>query len=431
MNAVFSLPALPYPEFPLRPHRNGQWYKSVWNPRTGKSEQYYFGSWRDDLGGDRAINEPFTGWLARRKAIKAGIDNVNIEPIGTVRTLGELMARFLAHKLGKCRVGELSRTTLGDYFREVKLFVEFLKPGTPPGGLRPEHFSAYMDHLVSARKLGRHSRRRVRAYITAMLNFGVKNNWYSMPGTGADWIAPATDPDSIRQAKARAGIKDYSDRILSGDEITQLLKRSSPNFRAMILLGINCGLGPADIGRLRWNMVDLERRRLKFPRPKTGVMRHGSLWRRTVRALKRVQKLKHNRRAMEDNRTSALIFVTRNGLPFYREVEEQSVFEIDGKSVQKVTGVTIHKPILCTFGRMVRELKMDGVSFYRLRHTFKTLGKKARDREALDLMMGHKDVSTGKVYDHEAISWRRIERVAKVVYRQLWRTARVFGAALP
>jgi site-specific recombinase XerD len=69
---------------------------------------------------------------------------------------------------------------------------------------------------------------------------------------------------------------------------------------------------------------------------------------------------------------------------------------------------------------MVRELGLEGVSFYRLRHTFKTLGKKARDREVLDLMMGYKDTSTGKVYDHEEIGWRRVRRVARIVYRQLW-----------
>ena len=68
MNAVFScaLPSIPYPEFPLRPHRNGQWYKSVWNPRTKKSEQCYFGLWKDDPKGDRALHDPVSGWLARR-----------------------------------------------------------------------------------------------------------------------------------------------------------------------------------------------------------------------------------------------------------------------------------------------------------------------------------------------------------------------------
>jgi integrase len=422
MNAVssFSFPALPYPEFLLRPHRNGQWYKSVWNPRSRKSEQHYFGSWKDDRKGERALSDPIFGWLARRDAIKAGVDNVRVEPIAVALTLAELMGRFLAHKLSKARSGELSPATLGDYFREVEGFVKFMKPNTPPAGLRPEHFTAYMRHLVDERKLGRHSRKRVRAYVTAFLNFGAKNGWYVVPGTGADWIAPATDPDSIRQAKTRAGVKDFSDRILTGKEIDKLLARSTPNFRAMILLGINCGLGPADIGRLRWNMLDFERGRLRFPRPKTGVMRQGYLWKCTQKALNRVRMLKHTRVALDSNGDSALVFVTRKGLPFYRETEIQADVEVDRKKIRKVIGVKVHKPILCTFGRMVRELKLEDVSFYRLRHTFKTLGKKARDREVLDLMMGHKDKSTGKVYDHEQISWRRVRRVARMVYRQLW-----------
>ena len=277
-----------------------------------------------------------------------------------------------------------------------------------------------MRHLTDERKLGRHSRKRVRAYVTAFLNYGAKNGWYVMPGTGADWIAPATDPDSIRQAKARAGVKDFSDRILTGEEINKLLERSTSNFRAMILLGVNCGLGPADIGRLRWNMLELERGRLRFPRPKTGVMRVGYLWKCTRIALERLQTLKHSRLAIDRAGGSALVFVTRKGLPFYREMENHAEVEINGKTVRKVIGIKVQKPILCTFGRMVRELNLEGVSFYRLRHTFKTLGKKARDREVLDLMMGHKDTSTGKVYDHEEIGWQRVRRVARIVYRQLW-----------
>jgi hypothetical protein len=164
MTAVISFPVLPYPEFPLRPHRNGQWYKSVWNPRTRKSEQHYFGSWKDDPKGVRALSDSIFGWLARRDAIKAGVDNVRVERVAAVITLGELMGRFLAHKLSKARSGELSPATLGDYFREVEAFVKYIKPNTPPAGLRPEHFTAYMRHLTDERKLGRHSRKRVRAY---------------------------------------------------------------------------------------------------------------------------------------------------------------------------------------------------------------------------------------------------------------------------
>src|ERR1035441_6235938 len=53
--------------FPLPPHRNGQSYKSVWNSRTTRSEQYYFGPWRDDPKGQWAIKDPEAGWLARQQ----------------------------------------------------------------------------------------------------------------------------------------------------------------------------------------------------------------------------------------------------------------------------------------------------------------------------------------------------------------------------
>jgi hypothetical protein len=105
---MYALPSLPYPDFPLRAHRNGQWYKSVWSRRSKKSEQFYFGSWHDDPKGERALKDPATGWLARKDAIKAGVDNVRVEAVPMVVTLGELMAQFLAHKHGQVKSGDLS-----------------------------------------------------------------------------------------------------------------------------------------------------------------------------------------------------------------------------------------------------------------------------------------------------------------------------------
>ena len=56
-----NLPKLPYDGFPLRRHRNGHWYKSVWNPRTKKSEQFYFGPSNEDCTGTRAMTDPEHG----------------------------------------------------------------------------------------------------------------------------------------------------------------------------------------------------------------------------------------------------------------------------------------------------------------------------------------------------------------------------------
>jgi integrase len=420
MSAHSSLPKLPYDGFPLRPHRNGHWYKSVWNRQSKKTEQFYFGAWVDDPKGKHAMTDPVSGWLVRRDAIKAGIDNVRVQIRGAELTLGELMAHFLSFKRNKVTSGELSLATLDGYLKEVSAFVALMKPTIPAALLKPEHFSLYMQHLVEHRKLGRFARKRVVTYINTFLRFGARNGWITMPNTGVDWRAPSTDPDSMRMARARAGIPDFSDRLVTGEEINKLLARSQPAFRAMILLGINCGLGPADLGRLRWEMIDLERARLNFPRQKSGVRRVGYLWKKTRRALRRVRMLKHNRLALVKEGEHSLVFITRNGLNYYRETEIFGWVEVDGRRVKKLLKIQVDNPILRTFRRMCRELKLTGLTFYRLRHSFRTYGQGARDRGALDACMGHKDGSIGRVYDHEQIEWNRITRIAKVVHRQLW-----------
>ncbi|MCY2950593.1 MAG: tyrosine-type recombinase/integrase [Planctomycetota bacterium] len=330
------------------------------------------------------------------------------------------MAQFLAFKRSQVRAGDLSARTLGDYIHEMEKYVGFLKPGTPVDALRPEHFSAYMGHMIGERKLGRYARRRVRTYINTLLRYGAKNGWYPMPNTGTDWVAPATDSDSVRQAKLRAGLRDYSDRIVTGDELDQLLERATTAFKAIVLLGVNCGLGPADIGRIRWNAINMCTGRLMYPRPKTGVMRIGYLWKKTRAALLQVRALRQNREAIEREGEAALVFITRRNEPYYREREVHRDIEIDGQMVTKLVGIAVENAVSITFRRMAKELNLEGVHFYRLRHTFKTLAKRARDTEAIDAMMGHKDRSIGKVYDHEEVSWSRIKRVARVVYRRLW-----------
>jgi integrase len=416
-----GLRPLPYPGFPLRRHANGTWYKSLWNARTKKTEQFYFGSWRDDPKGERAMGDPQIGWLARRDSIKAGIDNVRVTALASDGlTLGELMARFLIFKRDKAKAGELSLATLGDYLREIERFVNFMKPAAPAAELKPEHFDAYMRFLIEERKLGRHARKRVRSYVTALFRYGSTNGWIALPTMGTAWAAPATDADSMRQAKARAGIKDYSERIVTGAEIDRLMARANPTFKAMILLGVNTGLGPADLGRLRWEMIDLKRGRLIYPRFKTGTVRVGYLWQRTREALLRVQSLKHNHHALENEGQHALVFLTRKALPFYREREVRRTIEVDGKSTTKLAGIAVENSVSITFSRIARELKMTGLSFYRLRHSFRTYAKRAHDRESIDLMMGHRDGASSRIYDHDEIDWRRIRRVARIVHHRLW-----------
>ena len=113
------------------------------------------------------------------------------------------MARFLAFKRDKVTSGELSLATLDGYLKEVQAFVAFQKPGTPAAGLRPGHFSAYMRHMVEARRLGRFARKRVVTYLNTFLRFGEKNGWTTMPNPGVDWVVARDRPRL--DALARAG----------------------------------------------------------------------------------------------------------------------------------------------------------------------------------------------------------------------------------
>lgn len=187
-----------------------------------------------------------------------------------------------------------------------------------------------------------------------------------MPCTGAEWIAPATDRHLVRRAKLRAGKMDYSDRIVTGEELDRLLARAGPAFKAIILIAANCGLGPADIGRLRWNMIDMATGRISFPRPKTGVVRCNYLWKKIRKALQRVRTLRHNRLALAKDGESSLVFLIRRGLPYYREHEIHKVVEVNGVKVKKLTGIAIDNAVSITFRRMTKELNLEGLHLYRM-----------------------------------------------------------------
>jgi integrase len=396
-----SRPKKPYPGFPLFANQNGQWCRKV------QKKPYYFGTWADDLKGERALQD----WNVRQAGIMAGSDNLRVAPLKDGMALGELMGRFLKAMRAAMLADDLAKPTYGDYLRELPVFVEAVGEDAVVAALTPDHFSVYADKLIK-RKLGRHARKRVISYIKAMLNWGATNGQFPTPTFGTAFVVPDTSPDAMRQAKARAGLPDFSERIVTGPEIDKLVDAATPLFKGIILLSVNCGLGPADIGRMKWSNINMETGEMDYPRWKTGVPRRSYLWKRTREALERVATLKHNAAAIHKDGADALIFLTRKGLPMYRETEIVK----GGKSL----GVKCEQAMSITFGRLARTLKLRGVTLYRLRHTFETLGDYAEDDKALAHMMGHKLKGSKKIYNHRRITLGRMKKVALVIKHKLW-----------
>src|SRR5262249_12525389 len=99
---------------------------------------------------------------------------------------------------------------------------------------------------------------------------------------------------TLRLHRARQGAKLFTaagGRALGGGALVvgadgPELVRAGPQLRAMVLLGINCGLGNHDCGALPIAALDLDRGWLDYPRPKTGLARRAPLWSETVAALR-------------------------------------------------------------------------------------------------------------------------------------------------
>ncbi len=292
------------------------------------------------------------------------------------------------------QVGLISPTTFFQLNRTTMEFV--LKVGSQReiDALIPSDFAHFVQHLHE-RGLNAKSRKKVQAVIKAMFRWGADNGLCSLPLFGTAFRAPATNANATRIESSRSGRGtgvDHSSRILSGKEIDTILEGQSLRFQVAVLLGINCGLGPADVGRMRWHNIDMKTGEFTYPRHKTGAMRRGYLWKMTRELLAQ----------LPSDQISGYVLLTKTGQPYYRDFP------------------VIVNTLSTLFSRRVKDLGLTGVTFYRLRHTFKTLGKRARDKDALNLAMGHRANTVEQMYDHEEIPFRRIKRVAMKVKGRLW-----------
>jgi integrase len=186
-------------------------------------------------------------------------------------------------------------------------------------------------------------------------------------------------------------------RFLSAGEIRLLLEGAAakPQLHAMIMLGINCGWGNTDVSELQGKHLDLDAGLADIPRPKTGIARVATLWPETVKALRAAIKARPTAKHAAD---ADCVFITKYGVRWKRVECVQDDAAADGLKVQRretdSVGLEFGKllrSVKVKEGRKMVSLKREGVNFYALRHTFRTIAGETGDMEAVDLIMGHED----------------------------------------
>jgi len=357
-------PLKPYEGFPLFPHLSGQWAKKI------RGRLFYFGTWNDP---DAALKR----YLDERDALHAGRPPrvTNVESL----TVRDLANRFLATKKTLVGTGELSSRTFAEYHAACERIVEAFGRARLVEDLAAEDFEQLRRSMAKTWgvvRLGNEIQR-----VRSIFKYAFDQGLIDKPIRYGQVFRRPTRK-TLRKARNAKG-----PRVFEADEIRVMLNAANVQIKAMILLGINCAFGNADVAALPQRAIDLNGGWIAYPRSKTGMERRCPLWNETITALRKAIASRPAPKDEEDNR---LVFITQRGLRWMKDSPDNPISKEIAKLVKSL-GIWRH-----------------GVNFYALRHTFATIGGESLDQVAVDFIMGRSPVNSdmaGK-YRERVADWR-------------------------
>jgi integrase len=398
-------PKKPYPEFPLYAHPLGYWSKKI------RGEIHHFGRWGRVIHGKltRLPYEP--NWQESLATFKAQVDDIQVgrtsgrmadEPTVkdtdelTIKGLGE---RFLTYKSKKMASGELGSRMFDEYHEICQLMADKFGKHRPVDDLVARDFEELRAGMADRWGPVRLSNAITR--VKSVFKYGYEAGLIDRPFRFSLYFKKPS-ASVLRRHRAKNG-----QRMLEAEQISQLLDRASFQVRAMLLLGINAGLGNHDIATLPMSALDLDAGWINYSRPKTGIPRRCPLWPETIAALREVI-IKRPKAQQAD--AINLVFLTARGCPWL------------------VKGIA--NPVSVAARKLIKAAGMHhrGIGFYTLRHVFRTVADAAQDSVAVDLIMGHCDPSMGARY-RERIDNSRLVAVSEHVRQWLFGKATHTAAA--
>jgi len=397
-------PKKPYAAFPLTPHASGTWQKKI------RGKIHYFGRWGRLVNG-RMERVEGDGWKEALEQYKAQADDLHAgrtpRVTGEGLTIADLCNAFLTAKVRQQTANELTARTFMEYRQTTDTLIAAFGKNRRVDDLAADDFGrlrATMAERWGPVRLGNAITR-----VKTVFKFGLDNGLIEKPVRyGGEFRKP--DKAVLRRHRAQNGqkmleagqVRALVQRALVVGEEGPKLVRADSQLRAMILLGINAGLGNGDCATLPRSALDLKQGWLDYPRPKTGIARRCPLWPETVVAIREAQA---ERPESQQDGAAGLVFITSRGSAWIHTTATGG----------RIDNVTIQ------FGLLLKKLGLHraGLGFYTLRHVFRTVADAARDPVAIDLIMGHTDPSMGGHY-RERIEDGRLQAVVDHVREWLF-----------
>lgn len=339
----------PYGHHKIWAHPNGQWCKK----RGGKV--YYLGPWSDPKAAELA-------W----KRVLLELENQESVSRDTLLTVQDLCERYYAHKQEQCRRGDINGKTLRQAEVCCRLTWESMGD-TLLDEVTSEDFrrlrATKIDESLAPTTVNRHI-----AGLRAIWNFGSRNGLLQRNAPWGDHlnILPARVVRVFNEQKRST----YGAKFFEAHEVRSLIEFADDQMRAAVLVCLNCGYGPSDLGHL--GRRNVQGRWARLHRNKTGIPRNAYLWPETLEALEKIW-------------------------------TEDQIFSFNADREGHVD-LTKRFRDLCLTARCLQ--KHRGV--YALRSTFRTVADATGDLVVINDVMGHADGSMGSVYRQHIAPERHI-----------------------
>lgn len=240
--------------------------------RKVKGRVHYFGH---DI--DAALEK----WALQKDRLLAGLPIIEKSDSPT---LSEIANLFLAEKRKAVEIKKLREISYRVIVRRLARVVEVLG-----GTSRPQHLTDAdwidLHYKLSFNPDGSHAAPTTAGHVVEIAKILVR--W-----SNRRKLTTIILPDEFKKPSKDqvAEYRDAKEQILwtTREDILKLISAAGVELKPAILLGINCGLGSADIAKIKRSAIDLSKDEiwLRVPRSKNATPRTFWLWPETIAALR-------------------------------------------------------------------------------------------------------------------------------------------------
>lgn len=330
-------------------HPRGYWYKKY------QKRFYYFYKCDDDPDGAYSKEK----WQHDKLFIDQGQEPPAYDPLSctgsTTVTVKDVCNHWIGTKETLVKVGDLKQKTYDEYFETAQFLMATVGKTLPAKLCGPLRFDQVRMALAKRYNANGQSKRITQ--IRSMFDTAYEDHKLEeRPNFGRAFKKPKAD--AFRKLR-----NDKGDQTFTPEDFRALYAVANVNLKAMLLLGLQCGLGNEDCASLPRSAI--QDGWLTWARVKNAVSRRVPLWAETIEAVNAA--IEHANTKGE----SELCFIGARGKSFITP----------RKNGYRVTGVFDHAKKLSKIN--------PARTFYDLRRTFETVAGEIADQVAVDAIMGH------------------------------------------